>query len=130
MRTKEQQLAYSRKYEATHKKERALKNQRWANKNHASLMVYKWKETLRKKYGITPEQYYVMFEAQNGNCAICGINQSQFVKKLYVDHSHKTGKVRGILCVNCNMLIGHAMEDPEILNKAIAYLKSYGIHGG
>lgn len=66
-----------------------------------------------------------MFEAQKGECKICSIHFSQLKKPLAVDHNHKTGKIRGLLCYHCNWLIGHAKERIEILNRTIAYLKHY-----
>ena len=62
------------------------------------------KKFLRKKYGITLEEYDQMFEQQGGVCAICG--EPQLGKRLSVDHSHTTGKVRGLLCYICNTRLG------------------------
>lgn len=102
-------------------------NKKWMQDNKKYRKDYSHHRNL-KKYGLSISDYDAIFHSQNGNCAICGANQSQFIKKLYVDHNHKTGKVRGILCVNCNMLIGHAMEDISILEKSISYLKHHGLH--
>ncbi len=64
------------------------------------------------------EQHYMQLEFdQDNRCALC--NQK---KPLEIDHCHKTGKVRGLLCVNCNMFLGMANDDIEILKKAIEYL--------
>lgn len=73
---------------------------------------------LRKKYGITVEQYDEMVAAQDGRCAICGDAPEQ----LYVDHCHSTGVVRGLLCHGCNSGIGFLRDHPEILTAAIGYL--------
>lgn len=63
----------------------------------------------RKKYGITLEQYNNMLSYQKGNCAICEEvpkeNKNGVVVRLSVDHNHKTGKVRGLLCYKCNKLL-------------------------
>jgi hypothetical protein len=88
----------------------------------------RWGQMLKRNYNITVEEYKSLFLKQSGNCAICGLNQSNFKKKLYVDHNHDTGKNRELLCVNCNMLIGHAMERLDILEKSIAYLKKWNTH--
>ena len=72
---------------------------------------------LRIRYGITLEDYNAMYERQGGRCAICGAGG-----KLVVDHDHKTGKVRELLCHLCNAMIGCAREDRAILTAAIAYL--------
>ena len=74
---------------------------------------------LKAKYGITIEDYHAMFARQNGKCAICGTTE----EKLVVDHNHKTGKVRELLCHLCNAMIGCAREDIAILISAVAYLQ-------
>lgn len=73
-----------------------------------------------KRYGVTIEKYNQMFEAQNGVCAICG--EASNDKSLAVDHDHQTKVVRGLLCISCNLSIGHARDSIEILQKAIEYL--------
>lgn len=78
---------------------------------------------LNYNYGITIEDYNVMFQEQNGCCAICRIHQSQFKNKLSVDHDHKTGRVRGLLCVNCNRDLG-VLENTKFKTAAEEYLKN------
>ncbi|MCP4541701.1 MAG: hypothetical protein GY832_31600 [Chloroflexi bacterium] len=81
---------------------------------------------LRYKYGITLDDYDRMFEAQNGVCAVCGKpQQSHNGRRLDVDHSHKTGGVRGLLCNKCNTVIGLVYEDRDILLKASEYLRKH-----
>jgi hypothetical protein len=77
-------------------------------------------------YGITIEDWNEMYDAQGGKCAICGAFGTRD-KGLYVDHSHKTNKVRALLCQNCNALIGHAFELPERLLAAISYLQQHNV---
>lgn len=77
-----------------------------------------------KKYGITLSEYNEMLEKQSGECAICGEDGSVGKwGKLYVDHDHKTGKVRGLLCSKCNFAIGQFNDDYNLLLRAISYLK-------
>lgn len=91
----------------------------------------------RQAYGISLDEVLKIGEQQQWRCGICG---EKFEDKPYqnrhaisvkaryafmVDHSHKTGSVRGLLCYNCNTLIGHAMDSPEILKRAIQYLQSH-----
>jgi hypothetical protein len=76
---------------------------------------------LKRKYGVTLAVYDAMFRDQNGCCAICGKSQS---KALDVDHCHETGEVRGLLCTNCNRMLGHAHDDTSRLIKAANYLSS------
>ena len=76
-----------------------------------------------KRYGITPDDYNRMFGEQNGVCAICGTHQSELNRSLDVDHDHKTGKVRGLLCRNCNIGLGNFQDSKDLLLRTIEYLK-------
>lgn len=76
---------------------------------------------LRRLYGMTPEQYEVMFSNQKGLCAICGNSQPN--QLLSVDHCHSTGKIRGLLCRNCNRFIGYMRDDPVLFRRAAEYLE-------
>ena len=78
---------------------------------------------MARKYGITPEEYTAMFLSQNGVCAICG-TPPEAHKKLAIDHNHITGKVRGLLCYKCNVMLGSANDSIVILNASIDYLKA------
>lgn len=75
-------------------------------------------KNLRKKYGITVEDYEQMWYAQDGKCAICG--RSPEGGKLYIDHCHKTNVVRGLLCISCNVRL--SIVDDH-LSSVVAYLK-------
>lgn len=81
---------------------------------------------LRESFGISLEQYQEMHNEQDGKCKICGQPETQKrngkVRALAVDHNHKTGKIRGLLCSDCNTGIGKLKEDVEILQNAIRYL--------
>jgi hypothetical protein len=78
---------------------------------------------LKREFGITREEYVDMLNNQNGNCAICN-NPESFngKKRLAVDHDHKTGRIRGLLCSNCNLGLGLFKDDKKALNSAITYL--------
>lgn len=78
---------------------------------------------LKYNYNIDITQYNNIFESQRGCCSICNAHQSTFKKALAVDHCHKTGKVRGLLCAKCNKGIGHFSDSIEIFENAIIYLK-------
>lgn len=82
--------------------------------------VYKNSELLRK-YGLTIEQYKQMLLTQDYRCGIC---KSQLTRP-NVDHCHITGKVRKLLCKNCNTLLGQAKDSISILKNAISYLKEF-----
>lgn len=79
---------------------------------------------LKRAYGIGYAEYLTMFEAQNGCCAICGTDDTGGRKAFHVDHCHDTGKVRGLLCGNCNSGIGNLRDDVGLLRRAIDYLES------
>ena len=79
---------------------------------------------LNKKYGISKAQYQIMLEQQDGVCKIClEPNHWTRSKTLAVDHDHRTGRVRGLLCNRCNLMLGKADDDIGILHSAIEYLK-------
>lgn len=75
----------------------------------------------RQRYGLSPEGYKVLLDAQQGCCATCGGTNAG--KQLDVDHDHVTGKVRGLLCRRCNLALGHAQDSPEVLRRLTEYLE-------
>lgn len=78
---------------------------------------------LRAEYGINAERYEAMLTQQGGGCAICGVPQgSRRGERLAVDHCHHSGRVRGLLCANCNRGIGLLEDRPERLRRAAEYL--------
>lgn len=80
--------------------------------------------SLRFNYGITLKQYDEMLKQQNEVCVICSeVNLNG--KLLCVDHDHKTGKVRGLLCDSCNHVLGMGKENVDRLAKAILYLEKH-----
>ncbi len=85
---------------------------------------------LRRSYGITQEQYDEILTAQGGGCAICGTktNPDKRASVFAIDHCHKTGRIRGLLCSQCNALLGLAKDTPEILELACRYLKRFYSH--
>lgn len=74
-------------------------------------------------YGISIAEYNELFTEQDGCCAICDRHQSEFKRRLAVDHCHDKGRIRGLLCHNCNLALGRFMESPEILKSALEYVK-------
>jgi len=78
---------------------------------------------LKKHFNITLDEYNNLLELQDHSCKICLNHESTFTKKLAVDHCHSTGKIRGLLCDNCNRSIGMLKDSIEILQNAINYLK-------
>ena len=86
---------------------------------------------LKRIYGLTLEQYHAMHDEQKGVCAICERpetvqdGRTGAAKALSVDHCHDSKKVRGLLCTKCNTAIGKFDDDPELLMRAIEYLKKH-----
>lgn len=82
---------------------------------------------LQREYGITQQQYDVLLSRQGGVCAICketkASKRNGRVLPLHVDHCHASGKLRGILCANCNTALGKFRDDIKLLLRAVAYLK-------
>lgn len=86
---------------------------------------------LRDSFDLHLSEYKKMLEAQNGVCAICEKPETHKrngkLKALAVDHCHKTGAIRGLLCFDCNTGIGKLKEDPKIFQSAIRYLCELGV---
>lgn len=91
-----------------------LKCRTWERRRH-----------LKTKFGMSEEAYDQLLESQGGVCAICRVasQSSRLHKRLAVDHDHKTGIVRGLLCARCNTAIGAFNDDVEFLKNAICYLE-------
>lgn len=84
-----------------------------------------WSDRLKSEYGLTVADYARMLEAQGGVCGICGgKEESKRYKHLSVDHDHATGRVRGLLCNNCNRALGLLKDSTIILLAAARYLKA------
>jgi hypothetical protein len=75
-----------------------------------------------KIYGLSLTQFNDMRENQNFSCKICKTHESNLKRKLFVDHCHATGKVRGLLCQSCNTMIGNAKDSVLVLQAGINYL--------
>ena len=84
---------------------------------------------LKQTYGITYDDYHIMFNEQGGRCLICDRHQKDLTLALAVDHCHQTGIIRGLLCGNCNSGIGNLRDDVSLLRKAIEYLERFGAVG-
>lgn len=83
------------------------------------------RQRFKSLYGLTPQQYEEMLEAQGGTCALCGKPPRGKANggKLHVDHCHETGRVRSLLCHSCNLGLGKFFDDPDLLRRAALYLE-------
>lgn len=86
---------------------------------------------MKAAYGITAEEYSSMLKAQNGACAICGQKETTVdprTKKIYalsIDHDHKTGKVRDLLCRRCNAILGFLQDSRDLIPQFSKYLDKH-----
>lgn len=98
----------------------------WRDNNKEKLNS----RSLFNRYKITQEQYNELYNRQNGRCSICNKeetnkHQNGNIKKLSVDHNHITGKIRGLLCWRCNLVLGKINEDIDISTKITEYLQKW-----
>jgi hypothetical protein len=114
-RLKEQKKAYHLKNKVKFNK----KSRNWWKENKLRL----WFTGLNKRYGLTKDEIYDLILTQDSRCSICGKMLMRATAKL--DHCHKTGKVRGFLCSQCNVGLGMFKENKRTLAKAVAYLKQH-----
>lgn len=77
---------------------------------------------LKRKYGITVDDYERMFLSQNGLCFLCGV-PPRINRPLSIDHCHVESRVRRLLCEICNLSLGVIERDPTWVNRALRYLK-------
>jgi hypothetical protein len=89
------------------------------------------KHHLRRTYGITPEKYARLLKKQKDFCAIClrpeTLTRYGKPQSLSVDHNHKTGNVRALLCSKCNLTVGYVQEDIERMKRVIQYIELHNI---
>lgn len=115
MAHKAEMSEYSKKYREENLDRLKESHRVWIKNNPLSIKNY----ALKRRYGITIQQFDDLLEAQNGLCAICKIHYSEFSRRFHVDHCHVSKKVRGVLCVNCNTALGHFKENADLLQEAI-----------
>lgn len=117
------QKEYQRAYRSRNKERLRAKNKEWAQRNPELLYWY----NVKQRYGITREQWELLFERQGRRCAICRTDTPGGRGKRrgwHVDHDHGTGQVRGLLCYGCNGGLGFFKENPDVLEAALRYLET------
>jgi hypothetical protein len=133
MSKKEKIFESNRNWKKNNKGKVVEQNKRYYKKNRDKILVrnnvYNKNGGNLRRYKITLDEYNQLFKDQFGVCKICGDKETSTlngkVRKLTVDHDHKTGKVRGLLCNACNRGIGYMRDNSNILEKAVIYLKEY-----
>lgn len=118
-RQMENKSQWNQDHPEDHKKYMLARKER--ERNNPVLLRQRRSQGLKRAYGITADDFDIMLEKQNNACAICFRKQGD--KHLHVDHCHDTGKVRGLLCHQCNWYLGTIDADPTILERIKAYRK-------
>jgi len=149
---KQNQLIATREWKARNRESIKQYNKIWneANKTLKKVLKQKWdsenvshrkeyakqfkannpdyykRKHLQYSYGILLEEYEIMRESQKCRCYICGKHENDTNRKrLFVDHCHTTGKIRGLLCQQCNTALGMVNEDVDILFAMVSYLQEH-----
>ena len=100
-------------------------NPGYEKRRYQETKVYTREKHLKRKYGVDLQMYNEMLISQNGVCAICGkLEADENHGVLHVDHCHETNQVRGLLCRNCNHVLGLFEDKPDRLQSAIKYLSN------
>jgi len=86
---------------------------------------YKKQQYLKNTYGISTEEYELMFQRQGSRCAICHIEASETSRGLFVDHCHESDIVRELLCLHCNTALGHFKDNPELMREGAEYVEKW-----
>lgn len=95
----------------------------WHKKNKHIIKHHSKKAGLKRHYGLTVEDYDLMVKSQNNRCLICKTKEPNNHGTLCVDHCHKSGAVRGLLCDKCNRGLGFFDDNLIVLKKAVKYLE-------
>jgi Recombination endonuclease VII len=116
-----EKLESNRAYRIAHREEINERKRRLPTdpESRAEVLAGRRRSALRSRYGISLEEYERLLASQNGACAIC---EEKFEQTPCVDHCHKTGKVRGLLCLKCNTGLGCYDDDPARMLAATIYL--------
>lgn len=125
-KNKEKYLDGQRRWREEHKEKQNEKSRQWQRDNKDRAL----NTLLIRQYGIDLKRYKKEFKQQHGRCDICKEKESVKdksgkLKRLAVDHCHKTGKFRALLCSNCNTGIGRFNDNHELLQKAADYIKKH-----
>jgi hypothetical protein len=125
---KKKRREYNKSYWQKNREKEIQRYKEWYDSRyHDKDQVKRRRKNNYKKYGISEKEYMDLYEKNNYCCYICGkeelVKRNGKIKRLAIDHCHKTGKVRGLLCQNCNRGIGLLGDDIERLKSAIKYLE-------
>lgn len=100
----------------------SIYHKKWYENNKTVMKEKFRKSSYFSRYNTTIEYYNQLLKKQNNSCAICHTKKCTTNKRFAIDHNHKTGVIRGLLCSECNTGLGKFKDDPNLLVNAIAYL--------
>ncbi len=140
MKTREEKRQYAKRYYKSNRDEVIRKNGEYAQTKKEELAKYRrnwttenwdkvYHSNVRRRYGLSRDEYLKIFRAQKGKCAICGCAFSGEIRKRkepncpHVDHCKIHGHVRGLLCLKCNLGIGFFRYNSDFLRSAIRYVE-------
>jgi hypothetical protein len=113
-----------RKHDLKHKKEIQEYNGNYYREHKDKIIIRTMRNHRKRIYNISPEDLNLLIKNQGNKCGIC---KKEFIGKKpyvpYIDHSHKTGKIRGLLCGKCNFAIGMLKESESIMKNAIKWIE-------
>lgn len=125
---------YLKKWKRDNREKVRKHNKEWKERNpekvRASKRLWRSRHSTHNnyyKYGVTEEWYQAKLKDQGQCCAICGTKDSGTRRgfQFHIDHCHKTGQLRGLLCYRCNIFLAHLEHDPSRYTKAVNYLEQY-----
>jgi len=123
MKNPEKHRSYMRKWIGSEDNKRKHREYNKGYRSRDGFVGKKRAYVLKHRYGLDAVQVENILRRQKWSCAICLDSAKAKLKNLCVDHCHKTGKVRGLLCIRCNSSIGMARDSTRILKRAIKYLE-------
>jgi len=110
-------MGYNKKYYEEHKEQQLEHSKHWREQHPKQLAKIMRINHYRHKYSCTILDYVNQLNLQNGCCLICGRTDNYNRKHFDIDHDHITGKMRGLLCTACNMLVGRIENDYKAYTK-------------
>jgi hypothetical protein len=120
--SKKYHAKYARKWHSEHKEQHRESMREWKSENKERHRFLMWRSHIRRKYGLSPEDYNRLI-GDDPHCAICGTKEfGGRYDRPHIDHCHKTHKVRGALCLRCNVGVGVAEMIPNWNALCGAYL--------
>lgn len=128
LKNRDKILRYSKEWSLKNRDKKLQTKRDYYLRNKSEIKEYNFERRSRRRelllkrlYGISLSGYALMLKEQNGACAICK-GQNLDGKNLYVDHDHKTGKIRSLLCNSCNIFVGQIENKLALLPKVLEYI--------